>query len=328
MSSLQSSIVRPKSIEDHPLCSRNYLVPTDSISIVWEYLDKTLRRRSGGFVMWGNWRIGKSSAIQYLRNVAQTKYKGLFSATLDGETKLYISERDFYSDLCKELGVSTGGSSGECKRRAVDIMISMGECNTKRIFLLFIDEPQKWTDLQLNWVCEIYDKLERHNVRLISVMVGQSTLVAFRKNYIDRGNGVIIDRLMREAIEFHGIRDPDELKVVLGGYDGIIESDPAWPFTRFFFPQAYFAGFRLVEATEVIWNSFVSAIDSNGKLLEHWIPMKHLTLLVEVMCEEYCFKDAPDFKIDKEFVDFLIGEVGFSVYLETLSSPSRRDYVR
>lgn len=316
-----TSTIRPKSIEEHPLCSQNYLVPTDSISLAWESLDKALRRRSGGFVMWGHWRIGKSAAIRYLQKVAQAKYKGLFTATLDGETKLYISERDFFADICTELGISSSGSSGECKRRAVDRMISMGERNTKRLFLLFIDEPQKWTDLQLNWLCEIYDKLERHNVRLISVMVGQSTLVAFRQNYIERKNGILTDRLMRVAIEFHGVRDPEELKVVLSGYD-TIESDPAWPFTRFFFPHAYLAGFRLQEATEIIWNAFVEAIDANGKLVEHWIPMKHLTILVETLFQEYCFKDAPDFKVDKELIDFLLAEGDFSLYLETLSGPS------
>lgn len=320
--------IRPKAIEEHPLCSQNYLVPTDSISLVWEYLDKTLRRRAGGFIMWGHWRIGKSSAIRYLEKVAQAKYKGLFTATLHGETKLYISERDFFADLCKELGVNTNGSSGECKRRAVDRMILMGERNAKRLFLLFIDEPQKWTDLQLNWLCEIYDKLERHNVRLISVMVGQSALVAFRQNYIERGNGILTDRLMREAIEFHGIRDPEELKLVLGGYDTIIESDVAWPFTRFFFPQAYLAGFRLQEATEIIWDAFVKAIDANGKLLEHWIPMKHLTMLVEALFEDYCFKDAPDFKVEKELIDFLITEGDFSLYLANLSSPAKHDHGR
>jgi len=286
-----------------------------------------LRRRSGGFIMCGPWRIGKSSAIRYLQMIAQAKYKGLFTATLDGETKLYVSERDFFADLCKELGVSTSGSSGECKRRAVDQMILMGQRNAKRLFLLFIDEPQKWTDLQLNWLCEIYDKLERHNVRLISVMVGQQTLVAFRQNYIDRANGVVVDRLMRQVIEFHGIRDPEELKVVLGGYDTIFESNQAWPFTRFFFPQAYLAGFRLQEATEIIWSAFVDVINANGKLLEHWLPMKHLTLMVETLFEDYCFKDAPDFKIDREFVDFLIAKGDFLVYLSALASPmSRHDY--
>ncbi|MBT9573960.1 MAG: ATP-binding protein [Pseudomonas umsongensis] len=320
------SIIRPKPVAEHALCSQDYLIPTDSISLAWEYLDMALRRRAGGFIICGPWRIGKSSAIRYLEMVAQAKYKGLYTATLDGETKLYVSERDFFADLCKELGVKTSGSSGECKRRAVDQMISMGKCNAKRLFLLFIDEPQKWTDLQLNWLCEIYDKLERHNVRLISVMVGQQTLVEFRQNYIERANGVVVDRLMRQVVEFHGIRDLEELRMVLGGYDSIFESNPAWPFTRFFFPQAYLAGFRLQEATEIIWSAFVDVIEANGKLLEYWIPMKHLTLLVEALFEDYCHKDAPDFKLDREFVDFLIEKNDFLVYLSALASPSSRHH--
>jgi hypothetical protein len=88
------------------------------------------------------------------------------------------------------------------------------------------------------------------------------------------------------------------------------------------------AGFRLQEATEIIWNAFVEAIDANGKLLEHWIPMKHLTILVETLFQEYCFRDAPDFTIDKELIGFLLAEGDFSLYLATLSSPSRHDYGR
>jgi hypothetical protein len=50
-------------------------------------------------------------------------------------------------------------------------------------------------------------------------------------------------------------------------------------------------------------------------------------MLVETLFEDYCFKDAPDFKIDKEFVGFLIAEVDFSLYLSLLANPpSRHDY--
>ncbi|MNR51600.1 hypothetical protein D3C85_1712940 [compost metagenome] len=82
------------------------------------------------------------------------------------------------------------------------------------------------------------------------------------------------------------------------------------------------------EATEIIWNAFVEAIDANGKLLEHWIPMKHLTILVETLFQEYCFKDGPDFKVDKELIGFLVAEGDFSLYLETLSGPSSHNRER
>ncbi|MNF00960.1 hypothetical protein D3C80_1998740 [compost metagenome] len=54
--------------------------------------------------------------------------------------------------------------------------------------------------------------------------------------------------------------------------------------------------------------------------------MKHLTLLVEALFEDYCHKDAPDFKLDREFVDFLIENNDFLVYLSALASPSSRHH--
>lgn len=323
MTNHNSSLIRPKAIEEHSLCSQDYLIATDAISLAWQQLDKALRRRTGGLIVWGQWRIGKSSAIKYLQKVAESKYPGLRSAILDGETKLYISERDFFADLCKELNAPTNGSSGDCKRRAVESMIKKGGMNAKRLFLLFIDEPHKWTDLQINWVCEVYDKLERVNVRLITVMVGQRTLMTTRENYIARGNGVVIDRLMRQVIEFYGVRDVEELKVVLDGYDTITEADSDWPFTRFFFPIAYASGFRLRESAEVIWDAFMQAIVDHGEVTECPIPMKHLTLLVEAIFEDYHGNDATDFSINKAFAKELIEDISFSLYLDTLAGRSK-----
>lgn len=178
----------------------------------------------------------------------------------------------------------------------------------------------------MNWLCEIYDKLERAHVRMISVMVGQRTLEEFRDNYIERGNGVLIDRHMRKCLEFFGVRNIDQMIVVLNGYDTITESDPDWPFTRFFFPEAYAAGFRMQDAAELIWGEFTKAIEAHNKVTECAIPMKHLTMFVETLFEDYFSLDEPGFKLERGFVADLIDETGFELYLDALANPpSRRE---
>lgn len=314
------SDIRPFPLDEHPLCSQNYLLPTDPISCAWEELDKALRRRAGGFIIWGYSRVGKSSAIEYLMIEAQAKYKGLFGVIFDGETKTYISERDFFSRLCESLGLKTSGTGGECRRRAVQIMVERGARNQKRLFLMFIDEPQKWGELQLQWVCEIYDRLEEKNIRLVVIMVGQSELIGFRKTYIERRRTVIVTRLMNDAIEFCGIKNQNQLSYVLQGYDSLLDDVASWPFTRFFLPKAFAGGFRLQQFSEVIWNGFCAVFDANGRFVDYWIPMMHITAVVELLFTEYHSLDAPDFVMTSGLIDELIIEVKFRQYLDTIDA--------
>lgn len=318
----ESSIsdIRPYPLDEHPLCTQDYILPTDSISYAWECLDKALRRRAGGFIIWGYSRVGKSKAINYLAIEAQAKYKGLFVSSVDGEVKTYVSERDFFSRLCESLGLKTTGAGGECRRRAITAMQDRGARNQKRLFLLFIDEPQKWGELQLQWVCEIYDRLEEHNVRLVAVLVGQPELTGFRKNYIDRGRTVIINRLMNDAIQFSGIKNQNQLAYVLKGYDTLLDDIASWPFTRFFLPKAFAGGFRLEQFSELIWNGFSAVFDENGKFVDYWIPMLHIATMVELLFTEYHSLDAPDFVIGRELVDELIYEVKFAQYLKSIEA--------
>ncbi|MDI3391192.1 hypothetical protein QLG10_01970 [Pseudomonas sp. V98_8] len=320
MTESEYSTIRPCAFEEHPLNHQDYLLPTDSISFAWGELDKVLRRRSGGFIMWGYSRIGKSSAITYLMCQAQAKYKGLYAALMDGTMKTYISERDFFSTLCESLGCATGGAAVECRRRAIKTLVSRGGRNVKRLFLLFIDEPQKWTDIHMQWICEVYDKLEENNIRLITVLVGQPALTSFRETYIERKNIVIVDRLMKSAIQFRGIQSPDQLRYVLSGYDTLAHDVPEWPFTRFFFPEAFASGFRLEQYYEPIWDGFAAVIDLHGKFIEYWLPMKHITAMIELLFLEYHHLDAVDFVIDRGLVDELVREVEFLLYLEMIDS--------
>lgn len=315
MTNYDPSLIRPYPIEEHPVVARRYLLSSDPISHAWEHLNKAIRRRNGGLVFWGIYRAGKSKMIDYLILEAKSRYRDLPTAKLDAETNNYVSSKEFYLSLCKEVGASATGSAGDCKRQAIRRMVELGKRTPALVYLLFVDEPQKWTDLQLTWLCEIYDKLEENNVRLVSVLVGQRELVTFRKQYLERGNGVIITRLMNTIIEFLGLRSLDELAYVLQGYDTLIEIDPDWPATRFFFPRAYAQGFRLENCAAVIWRAFSSAFDSHGRFTECQIPMKYLTAMIEILFSEYYELDNEIFQLERELVEHLLAEVYFPAYL-------------
>lgn len=315
MNNYDPMLIRPYPIERHPVVRREYLLSSDPISYAWEHLYRAIRRRSGGLVFWGMYRAGKSKMIEYLALEAKSRYRDLPTAKMDAEQNSYVSSKEFYVGLCNAVGASATGTAGECKRQAIRRMVEQGKRNPPQVYLLFIDEPQKWTDLQLTWLCEVYDKLEESNIRLISVLVGQRELATFRKQYLERGNGVVITRLMNTIVEFMGLRSIDEVAYVLQGYDTLIESDPDWPATRFFFPRAYAKGFRLENCATVIWRAFSIATDNQGRFNECRIPMKHLTGIVEILLSEYCECDNENFELEQALVEQLLSEVFFSDYL-------------
>lgn len=315
MTKYDPTLIRPYPVERHPVVKQEYLLSSDPISYAWEHLYKAIRRRSGGIVFWGMYRAGKSKMIKYLTLEAQSRYRDLPAAIMDAEQNSYASLKEFFVGLCNAVGASAIGTAGDCKRQAIRRMVEQGKRNQPQVYLLFVDEPQKWTDLQLTWLCEVFDKLEESNVRLISVLVGQRELVTFRKQYLERGNGVIITRLMNTIIQFLGLRSIEEVAYVLQGYDTLIESDPDWPATRFFFPRAFAEGFRLENCAAIIWHAFSAAIDSQGRFTECQIPMKYLTAIVEILFSEYWELDNEAFQIEPTVVEHLLSEVYFPAYL-------------
>lgn len=315
MNNYDPTLIRPYPVERHPVVKVEYLLSSDPISHAWEHLYRAIRRRSGGLVFWGMYRAGKSKMIEYLALEAKSRYRDLPTAKMDAEQNDYVSIKEFYVGLCNAVGASATGTAGECKRQAIRRMVQQGKRNSPQVYLLFVDEPQKWTDLQLTWLCEVYNLLEESNVRLISVLVGQRELVTFRKQYLERGNGVVVTRLMNTIVEFMGLRSIDEVAYVLQGYDTLIESDSDWPATRFFFPRAYSKGFRLESCATVIWQAFSTATESQGRFTECRIPMKHLTGIVEILLSEYYESDDDNFELSKTLVEQLLSEVFFYDYL-------------
>lgn len=316
MSNVELTSIRPYPIGRHPLARQDYLVSSDPISLAWQYLDKALRRRSGGLVFWGMFRAGKSKMIEYLMREAQIRYPKLPCSLMAAEGRNLISEKEFFAEMCRAIGISSEGTAGECKRRSIERLVKQGMNNDKHLYVLFVDEPQKWTDIQLTWLCEVYDKLEFCNVRLVTVLVGQRELVTFRRQYIQRGDGVIITRLMNTAIEFCGLQSLGEVAYVLEGYDTLVDTDQNWPFTRFFFPQAYASGFRMEQCAEVVWQAFNHAFNTDGRFPSCQIPMKYLTAVVELLFMEYHQMDDPTFGVDSALMDGLLSEVCFPLYLE------------
>ena len=70
-------IVRPRSIDEHPLKRRTYRVPTPSIKAMIALIDECLFMFIGGALIHGRPRIGKSCAIDFVITDLKAKHPKL-----------------------------------------------------------------------------------------------------------------------------------------------------------------------------------------------------------------------------------------------------------
>ena len=70
----------------------------------------------------------------------------------------------------------------------------------------------------------------------------------------------VVSRFMVHELAFHGARNAEDCATCLQGYD--LQEFPqgsGWAHTRFFFPSAYAAGFRLADEGAAFWYAFDQA---------------------------------------------------------------------
>ena len=102
--------------------------------------------------------------------------------------------------------------------------------------------------------------LDRQQIKLFTFLVGQEELLAQKTALQIAGKTQIVARLMVNELAFSGIRNAQDVATCLNGYDQTAypEGTP-WSFTRFYVPEAFDAGYRLVSDAGLLWQTFEAA---------------------------------------------------------------------
>ena len=113
--------------------------------------------------------------------------------------------------------------------------------------LIFCDEAQRYNENEYEWLRDVHDALDRQQIKRFTFLVGQQELLAQKTALQVAGKTQIVARLMVEELPFYGIRNAEDVATCLNGYDQTAYPEGSgWSFTRFYTPQAFDAGYRLV----------------------------------------------------------------------------------
>jgi AAA domain len=300
---VNNALVRPSAIHEHPLHDRRYRLPTPPIEALYTLITEALDRRRPGVMVYGRSRLGKTTAIGYIEALLSTERPTLPVVTLRCRFKRVPSEIAFFSNFLAAVRhkATTGRDAEQMRQRLIHRMCELADTKGSNQILLFADEAQNLSSCDYEWLRDVHDDLQRWGKTLLVVLVGQPELQG-QKATFQRSNCMhIVSRFMVHELAFRGARDAQDCATCLQGYD--LQEHPAnsgWTHTRFFFPMAYAAGFRLANEGSAFLHAFDQAHRSTlwPEALE--IGMEFFTAAVEHLMLTVAHMDEPQFRPSNE----------------------------
>jgi hypothetical protein len=246
-----------------------------------------------GALIYGPSRIGKTRAIEYVRLLLARQYPKITTYHAQCEHKPRHAEGPFFSNLLEAAGDhAPNASTSSAKRSRLSLRIREAAARSgSSAVLLFGDEAQRYNENEYEWLRDVHDVLDRQQIKLFAFLVGQEELLAQKTALQIAGKTQIVARLM-----FYGIRNAQHVATCLNGYDQTAypEGTP-WSFTRFYVPEAFDAGYRLLSDARLLWQTFEAAHHKASLPGSLEIPMESFARAVEIVLKESEIKDGPGY---------------------------------
>lgn len=277
----------------HPVEIGNYLICTPEIDRMVSNVYQWIDNRAQGGIIYGRPRLGKTHAIKYLKAVLPQEFNSnipIFHTLV----RFYKNPNKdyFFTDFLKDIGhgLYSSGKPNQKADRLIKFLISKVQESGQSKIVILLDDAQRLTSVEYEWLMDIHNEVEMANARLTTILVGQEELLHQRTSFSMSHKYQLIGRFMVHKYQFSGIKSSKEIKDCLKGYDDESEfpSGSDCSYTRYFFPEAFDNGFRLHNHAKDAYSAFVELRREHGLTKNNFeIPMQYLTLVVEFILKRY-----------------------------------------
>ncbi|GAB3387668.1 AAA family ATPase [Massilia varians] len=295
--------LRPVTFAEHPVTQQTYIVPTPSIDALTERVKRLIRLRTPGAIIYAYPRFGKTYSIRYVINVLQADFPESVFISFGCEFKKAPSEDGFFANLLEAVGHkgAAPGSVTKKRIRLIERICELVDRSGHNWVVFFGDEAQKLGVTEYEWLRDVHDKLERRGIRMITFLVGQPQLLHQKTALRQSNHTQIVLRFMIVEMRFDGLCSAEDIATCLAAYDeAYFPQGSDWSYTRFFYPNAYDSGLRLLDQANVLWEAFCTAHANAGFTFDIEIPMQYFAHTVEIALSENKHLDAPDFRFSRD----------------------------
>lgn len=300
----------------HPILRDSAIVATRPLEEFINTINEWMENLIPGGVIWGYQRVGKTRAIRYLMQNADTLFENPVPITLFSmwdPSYSSLTENRFFGELLRSLGhaLPDSGTAQAKRQRVVSFIVDRANEMTEHRYLLFIDEAQWLHRTQLNYLMDIHNQLAIHDIRLITILVGQPELMEQKQSIRDRGLRHLMARFMTLTFHFEGVKDQNDYRTFLKSIDNLTEfpANSGQSYTENFVPLAFMAGWRLEPHADFIWDIFENETRKRHMThCEEW-PMQGLTALTRYVLISLSQKDDHDLSLEQTDVEEALDRV-------------------
>jgi hypothetical protein len=237
-------------------------------------------------------RHGKSCAIKCVATLLIDELKvALPILTVCCRDYQHPAEGRFFEYLLKDLGhaLYASGNSSAKRHRLTEYLTELVEKSGQDRLILFIDEAQKLHEQHYKWLIDLHNELERREIVLIVLLVGQDELLHQFSAFQFAKKTQIIGRFMVRQLRFSGITNEADLRKCLANYDTGSEYPPesGYSFTRYYFPSAFESNLRLENYAPILWQAFKEIREEAQLPLTREIPMQYFCRTVEYVLTRF-----------------------------------------
>ncbi|MCK1988215.1 ATP-binding protein [Lysinibacillus fusiformis] len=278
----------------HPVDTGKYLIATNEIDKLCYIVGNWIDNRFPGAIIHGRPRLGKTRAIKYLIKVLPKELnQNIPMFHIKCKTYKNPSENNFFEDLLDGVGhaVPELGRPSEKRVRLKHFFINTAEKSKQNKIVIFIDDAQKLTAIQYDWLMDVYNELDEYGIVLTTILVGHDELIDRRKRFIKNKDFQIVGRFMSDSYQFNGVKDVEDFKILLEQYDEGTEFpvNSNLSYTQFYFRDHFENGFRLVNYAGEFHDVFLELQLDKGLQKNKEIPMQYVTLSIEYILKNYGF---------------------------------------
>ncbi len=278
---------RPQiSLGSHPVETGKYLLATNMIFDLYRKICLWIDNRTPGAMFYGRPRLGKTKAIEYIKLILPQKFGSniqIFHVT--SRKHKTVNEDKFFSHFLNQVGhnITTQGPAYAKRERLTNYLIDKVDSSGQNKLIIFVDEAQLFTDLEYEWLMDIHNELNRFDINMTFILVGQEELKFQRTAFLEAKKSQIIGRFMVNEYQFKGAENAVDIKNCLIGYDHAeFPINSGWSYTKYYFPEAYTAGHKLEECADELFEVYVETRREFNLMRKKFdIPMQYLKSTIE-----------------------------------------------
>lgn len=315
--------MRENLLNEHPVMLREYRMHTPMLERTYAIVRERVASRRTGIFFYGSPRLGKTTCAEEIRALLAEEFPAAYISLVSVRPASRPSDGHMFKLLLegqRHVLASRSDPSLLFRNIKTDIQMKVASRNGSQ-FVLIVDEMQLLNEIDLQQLLVFHNALALERIKMTTVAFAQPEIIHRLNALQTKHQTQLIARFLSEPLMFEGCISVAELRTLLRLYDEESEypEGAEVTYTRFFFPEAFAHGFRLIKFASKIWTAMEKAVQT---MPEAGLPMEHVCLVIEHLLLAHRQFDTANFTYDVDDIQEAVEASNLRNFVSYVKAPA------